>query len=59
MNVLKKGDLVRHPSCDFQLRVVRVCGADVECMEAYGHNEQIYRFRAHELTRVPRPMAPS
>jgi hypothetical protein len=59
MTFLQKGDLVRHPSFGFQLRVLRVCGADVECMEAYGHNEQVYRFQAHELTRVPRPMAAS
>jgi hypothetical protein len=56
MTFLQKGDLVRHPSLGFQLRVLRVCGAEVECMEAYGRDEHVYRFQARELTRVPRPV---
>lgn len=56
MTVLQKGDLVRHPSLEFQLRVLAVSGAEVQCMKAHGGNERIFRFQVDELTRVPRPL---
>jgi hypothetical protein len=56
MTFLQKGDLVRHRSVDFQLRVLRVCGSEVECLEAYGRSERVFRFPAHEVTRIPRPL---
>lgn len=56
MTFLQKGDLVRHPSLGFQLRVLRVCGPYVECMQAYGGDERIFRFATSEVIGVPRPM---